>query len=67
MTKQKPLTKAQASARLAKVEAEYRRVSSSIDAQPEGNGFATQQEMREEAVRVYVSTIISLRRQAGVY
>lgn len=65
-TTRKP-TRADKRRHLAKVEAEYRRVMAEIAAQPEGNGFATQERMRKAASEIYVGTICSLRRQLGIY
>jgi hypothetical protein len=53
-------------ARLRKVEAEYQKVRMGIESEPEGNGFATQEEMRKAASELYGSTIFSLRRKLGI-
>ena len=55
------MTKADAKKRLAQVEAEYRRVLKEIAARPGGNGFASQEDMRQAAATLYGSTIAALR------
>lgn len=53
--------------RLTSVEAEYRRAQAEVDAQPNGNGFASQKEMREASTSIYIPTICGLRRKLGIY
>lgn len=63
----RPLTRKESLARLKKLEAEYSRALAEIRSLPDGNGFATQQEMRSEVAMVYGGAIAALKRKLGVY
>jgi hypothetical protein len=62
------MTKREATARLARIEAEYKRVLLGLSGWPEeGNGFCTKEEAKKEAANLYLSTIAVLRKIAGIY
>lgn len=58
------MSRTEAKTRLAKLRAEYCRSMLAISCQPEGSGFATQEEMRKAVADLYTGSIAALEKLA---